>query len=76
MKTKDQMINLVKRWCSDIAGLRAMHRFVVVMRDNAGENKSQEIKEFFESKGTLNRVSTTYQQWQNGPAVQQSIRLY
>jgi hypothetical protein len=47
MKTKDQTNNVVKRWYIDIADLRAKHRLVVVVRDNAGENKSQEIKEFF-----------------------------
>ena len=48
MKTKDQMINVVKRWYSDISYLRTKHRLVVVVRDNACENKSQEVKEFFE----------------------------
>jgi hypothetical protein len=65
MKTKDQMINVVKRWYSDIADLRATH---IVVRDNAVENKSQEVKEFFESKGIRNHFSTPRQQWQNGPA--------
>jgi len=40
MKTKDQMINVVKRWYRDIANLLAEHRLVVVVSDNAGENKS------------------------------------
>jgi hypothetical protein len=65
MKTKDQMINVVKKWYSD---LRTMHRLVVVVSDNAGENRSQEIKEFFESKGIRNHFSTAREQWQNGPA--------
>jgi hypothetical protein len=46
IKTKDQMINVVKRWYSNIADLRTKHRLVVVVRNNAGENKSQEVKEF------------------------------
>jgi hypothetical protein len=54
MKTKDQMINVVKKWYSDIADLRAMHRLVLVVHDNAGEYKSQRIKELFESKGIRN----------------------
>jgi hypothetical protein len=62
MKTKDQMINVVKRWYSDIADLRTKHRLVVVVRDNAGENKSQEVKEFFESKGIRNHFSTASEQ--------------
>jgi hypothetical protein len=52
----------------DIANLRARHKLVVVMRDNASENKSQEIKEFFESVGVQNHVSTPKEQWQNGAA--------
>jgi hypothetical protein len=47
---KDQMINVVKRWYSDIADLRTKHRLVVVVRDNAGENKSQEVKDFLSQK--------------------------
>jgi hypothetical protein len=38
------------------------------MRDNAGENKSMEIQEFFESIGVKNYFSTPHEQWQNGPA--------
>jgi hypothetical protein len=57
-KTKDQMINVVKRWYSDIADLRTKHKLVVVFCDNVGENKSQEVKEFFESKGIRNHFST------------------
>jgi hypothetical protein len=68
MKTKDQMINDVKRWNSDIAYLRTKDRLVVVVRNNAGENKSQEVKELFQSKGIRNHFSTPRQQWQNGPA--------
>ncbi len=68
MKTKDQMINAVKKWYIDIADLQAMHRLVVLVRDNAGENKPQEIKEFFESKGILNHFNTPREQLQNGPA--------
>jgi hypothetical protein len=38
------------------------------LRDNAGENKSQEIQEFFKSGGVLNHFSTPEEQWQNGAA--------
>jgi hypothetical protein len=68
MKTKDQMIDVVKRWYRDIADLQAKHRFVGVVRDNASEKKSHEIKEFFQSKGIWNHVSTPREQLQNGPA--------
>ncbi len=61
-------VNVVRRWYSDIADLRTKHKLVVRVRDNAGENKSQEVKEFFESKGIRNHFSTAREQWQNGPA--------
>ena len=40
LKTKDEALNVVKRWYADIADLRAKHKLVVLMRDNAGEYKS------------------------------------
>ena len=43
------MLKVVKQWYSDIADLRAKHKLFIVMRDNAGENKSTDIREFFES---------------------------
>ena len=36
------------------------------MRDNTGENKSQEIVDFFESMGVKNYYSSSQEQWQNG----------
>ncbi len=51
MKTKDEMIKVVKQWSSDIADLQAKHKLVVFVRDNACENKSRDIKDFFESVG-------------------------
>jgi hypothetical protein len=39
MKTKDQMINVIKKWSSDIADLLAMHKLVELIRDNACEKK-------------------------------------
>jgi hypothetical protein len=46
--------------------LRQKHKLLVVMRDYAGENKSQEIVDFFESMGIKNYYSTAHEQWQNG----------
>jgi transposase InsO family protein len=40
----------------------------VIVRDNAGENKSHEIIDFIESKGLTDRFSAAYEQWQNGVA--------
>ena len=68
MKLKSEMLNVVKKWYSDIADLRLKHKLVVVMRDNAGENKSQAIIDFFESVGVKNYFSTSHEQWQNGLA--------
>ena len=68
MKTKDDMLKVIKKWYSDIADIRQKHDLVVVMRDNAGENKSQEIMEFIQSTGARNHFSTSYEQWQNGLA--------
>ncbi len=44
----------VKKWYSDIAELRDMHKIYVVTRDISGENSSKEIREFLESKGIQN----------------------
>ena len=70
MKLKSDMLKVVKKWFSDIADLRQKHKLVIVMRDNAGEYKSQEpeIIDFFESVGVKNYFSTAHEQWQNGLA--------
>ncbi len=39
MKLKSDMLKVVKKWYSDIANLRQKNKLLVVMRDNAGENK-------------------------------------
>jgi len=68
MKTKDELLQVVKTWYRDIADIQQNYALVVVMRDNAGENKSREIMEFFESKGVKNYFSTAYEPWQDGLA--------
>jgi hypothetical protein len=65
LKTKDEVLRAVKKWYSDIAELRDMHKIYVVTRNNSGENSSKEIREFLESKGIQNYFSTQYEQWQN-----------
>ena len=78
MKTKDELHQVVKTWYSDIADIRQNHILVVVMRDNAGENKSREMIEFFLSKGDQNYFSTAYEPWQDGLAesgIHSTIRL-
>jgi hypothetical protein len=41
IKTKDDMLKVIKKWYSNIADIRQKHDLVVVMRDNAGKNKLQ-----------------------------------
>ena len=48
--------------------IRAKHRLVVLMRDNAGKYKSEEIIQFLDSKGFRSHFSTPKEQWQNGAA--------
>ncbi len=66
LKSKDDILKEIKRWYSDIAELSEMHKLLMVMLDNAGENKSREIIEFFESKWIRSYFSTPYEQWKNG----------
>jgi hypothetical protein len=69
MKAKDDVLKFIKKWyCSDIADIRQNHDLVVVMRDDARENKSNEIMEFIQSTGPRNHFSSSYKQWQNGLA--------
>jgi hypothetical protein len=65
MKVKSALIKLVKKWYSKIVVLRRKHKLLVVMRNHAGENKSQEIIDFFESMVIRNYFSTANEQWQN-----------
>jgi hypothetical protein len=53
IKTRDEMLQVVKRWYSDVADLRLKRTLVLVVRDNAGEKKSnlKEVMEFFYSVG-------------------------
>ncbi len=46
IKTKDELIDAVKQWYAAIADLRITYQLLVVMRDFADENMSQEIQEF------------------------------
>jgi hypothetical protein len=54
MRTKDEMIKVVKKGHNAIAGIHARHNLVVLMQDNASENKQKEDQEFLTSKGVLN----------------------
>ena len=65
-KTKDEALEASKRWMAEISDLRAKYPLLVVMRDNAGENKSKEICDYFTSMEVANRFSTAYEQHQDG----------
>ena len=41
---------------------------MVAVRDNAGENTSKELNDYFTQRGSTNYFSTPYEQWQNGLA--------
>jgi hypothetical protein len=56
----------LKQWYCDIAPLRAKHKLITLMRDNAGENRSQELEECIKSKDVQSRYSAAYEQWQDG----------
>ena len=66
LKTKDEVLGAAKRWMAETANLREKYPLFVVMRDNAGENKSKEISDYFTSEGVANRYSTAYEQHQDG----------
>ncbi len=68
LKTKDEALNVVKRWYAFIADFRAKRKLVVLMRDNAYKYKSEEIMQFLDSKGVQKHFSTPKEQWQIGSA--------
>ena len=65
LKTKDEMLDAAKQWYADIAELRQKYTLMVVMRDNAGENTSKAINDFFTEKGVGNFFTTLYEPWQS-----------
>ena len=50
LKTKDQILAAPKKSHSDTAPLRQKSKLITFMRDNAGENRSDEIEEYMQSK--------------------------
>jgi hypothetical protein len=61
VKTRDQVVDVTKRWMAEIGDLREKYPLRVVMRDNAGENKSKALQEYFTSMRT-----TTQQRMNHG----------
>ena len=66
LKTKDQTLGALKKWYCDIAPIRANHKLITLMRDNAGENRSQDVEDFIQSIHVQSRYSAPYEQWQDG----------
>ncbi len=67
MKTKDEMINVVKQWYSYLADLSQKYQVVGFMR-KCRRNQSKEIAEFLNSHGIRSHFSESYEQWQNNSA--------
>ena len=57
-----------KRWVAETADIQKDHPILVVIRDNAGENTSKKLNDYFNERGIKNYFSTPYEQWQNGLA--------
>ena len=68
LKTKDEADAAVRKWVGDVVEIRIRNPLQIVIRDNAGELKSKQLKEFIESLGSQNYYSVAYEQWQNGLA--------
>ena len=66
VKTKDQTLGALKKWYCDIAPILPKHKLITLMRDNAGENRSQEVEDFIQSIHVQSRYSAPYEQWQDG----------
>ena len=60
-KTKDEALHAAKRWMAEIADLRERYPLLVVMRDNAKENSSKAICDYFTSMGVTNYYSAGYE---------------
>ena len=57
-----------KRWVAETADIQKNHPTLVVVRDNAGENTSKKLNDYFTERGIKNYFSTPYEQWRNGLA--------
>jgi transposase InsO family protein len=68
MKTKGDAIKALRTLYSDHADPQAKHKFLLLVRDNTSEYKSEEMMQFLESKGIRSHFSTPKEQWQNGAA--------
>jgi hypothetical protein len=51
MKTKDETLDMAKRWFAEIADVRINYTLIMAVRDNSGENMSKDLNDFFRSHG-------------------------
>ncbi len=63
LKTKDQTLGALKKGYCDIAPIRANHKLITRMRDNAGENRSQDVEDFIQSIHVQSRYSGAVARW-------------
>ena len=57
LRTKDQTLDALMKWYCDIAQVRLKHKLAILMRDNAGENRSQAVEDFIQSIHVQSRFS-------------------
>ncbi len=55
IKTQDQVVDVAMRWMAEIGDLCEKYPLRVVMRDNAGENKTKALKEYFTTIGVTSK---------------------
>ena len=78
IRHKSEMPEVFKRFWADTALIRKKFPIHCVKSDNAGENKSQALNEFFISKGVRREFSTPNRAEQNGFAelyIRELVRL-
>ena len=68
LKKKSDADDAARKWVCDIVEIRARHLLQIVIRNNAGELKSQALKDYIESIRAKDYFSVAYEQWQNGLA--------
>ncbi len=65
LKTKDEAVDARIRWMAEITDLREKYPLLVVTRDNAKENSSKAICDYFTSMGVKKYFSAGYEPWQD-----------
>ncbi len=66
--SKADLFQVVKRFYADTAPIRLSHPWCCLRCDNAGENSSDQLKNWLIEKGVRLETSTPHEPWQNGRA--------